>query len=130
MNEAIELHDSTLAAVRRDGAAISVLLEPAYVHRSEARPAFGAGSGWLQPSELRFAEATVEGEPPHSACWISDGSLDLDGERFENLVPTPLEHSGRVVLTLLTDVGERVVIAGRGLLIVPLGEARYLEECP
>jgi hypothetical protein len=52
MNTNIELHDSVVANIATlEGAAI-VSFQPAYLHKSEGRPGFDAGSGWLpmQPS--------------------------------------------------------------------------------
>ena len=130
MNEAIELHDSTLAALRCDRDEVAVLLDPAYVHRSEGRPAVDTGTGWLQPFELRIGEADVFWPPASLPRRIAAGTLELGGERFGDVVPLPIAYAGPVLLTLLTDAGEQLVVAGRGLSCTPLGEARYLDEFP
>jgi hypothetical protein len=44
MNEALEIHDSTLTKVEQDGSTIRLSVE-AYVHRSDGQPMVDPGTG-------------------------------------------------------------------------------------
>ena len=58
MNEAIELHDSDLAAVKVAGDAVILCFHPAYIHRSAGKPGIDAGTGWTQDATI-----TISGAP-------------------------------------------------------------------
>jgi hypothetical protein len=49
----LELHDSTVNAVRRDPSGVIVELD-AYVHRWDAVAEGWKGTGWMQPVLIRF----------------------------------------------------------------------------
>src|SRR4051794_26044842 len=73
VNTAIEIHDSRVTEIAcRDGAVI-VHFRPAYLHKSEGRPAFDAGTGWVQEARLIFADAAASGDYPKWPCDVMDG---------------------------------------------------------
>ncbi len=129
MNGAIELHDSTLAAVIQEGILVTLSFSPAYVHRSSGRPGIDAGSGWTQTVTFTFADAVV---PTLVAmpCWVVDGGLRINGVRHENLVPTEGVFDDHCELWLATENAETLTIRGSRLTVSLHGEGHYVEEVP
>jgi hypothetical protein len=130
MNITIEIHDSTVAEIsERDGTVI-VHFVPAYLHKSEGRPAFDSGTGWVQEVRLIFSGASVSGDFLDWPCDIMDGEIILGGERHRNLIPVPLEVSTPTELRLICDSVHTVTVSGRGVRLELVGEPRYVEDFP
>src|SRR3954447_25869367 len=87
LNNAVEIHDSTLAGVNNRGRDVVVRLVPAYVHCSEGRPGIDPGSGWLQDIDLVFRDAVIESLPSQLPSSLSDGDLCTGEGRWENGIP-------------------------------------------
>lgn len=130
MNTTIEIHDSTVAEIgERDGRVV-VHFVPAYLHKSEGRPAFDSGTGWVQEVRLIFSEASVSGDFPDWPCNIMGGEIILGGERHRNLIPVPLEVGTPTELRLVCDARHTVTVTGRGVRLELVGEPRYVEDFP
>ena len=128
MNTVIEIHDSKVSEItNRDGTVI-VHFEPAYLHKSEGRPGFDAGTGWIQEACLIFADAATSGDYPEWPCDVMDGELIVDGERHPNLIPVPFETSMPTELGLVCDSIHTVTVRGRGARLELIGEPSYVEE--
>ena len=99
MNSAIEIHDSFLTSItkRRD---VLELRFDAYIHTSEGRPGVDAGKGWAQDLMLVFDSGTLEGSITEWPAVLYDGTLEIDGEANENIIPIPLDRKGNIQLTL------------------------------
>ena len=116
---AIELHDSILAAMRREGDTLVLELRPAYVHRD--------GAGWSQDADLRLAGAIDAAVPIDLPLAIWDGALDTPDGSFDGLLPVPLAISGPVRFACELVSGVCIDIAAGALRIELLGEARFIE---
>jgi hypothetical protein len=127
VNTAIEIHDSTVAEVSEQNGTVTVHFQPAYLHKSEGRPAFDASTGWIQEARLIFFEASVSGEFPDWPCDIMDGEIMVGGGRHNNLIPVPLEVSQPVELCLICDSVHSVRITGRSVKLELVGEPKYVE---
>src|SRR5258708_8831641 len=128
MNSTIEIHDSRVAEIgERDGMVV-VHFKPAYLHKSEGRPAFDSGTGWSQEARLIFSEASVSGDFPDWPCDIMDGEIVVGGERHNNLIPVPLEAAKPIELCLICYCVHSVRITSRGVKLELVGEPRYDEE--
>ena len=127
VNTAIEIHDSRVAEISERAGTVIVHFLPAYLHKSEGRPAIDSGTGWIQEARLVFFEASVSGEFPDWPCDIMDGGITVDGERHDNLIPLPLEAKGLIELRLICDSIHTVAIKGRGARLELVGEPRYVE---
>jgi hypothetical protein len=103
VNTAIEIHDSRVAEISEQEGTVIVHFLPAYLHKSEGRPAFDSGTGWVQEARLIFAEASVSGDFPDWPSDIMDGEIIVDGERYANLIPVPLEVTKLTELRLICD---------------------------
>jgi hypothetical protein len=128
VNTEIEIHDSRVSEItQRDGTVIVHFL-PAYLHRSEGRPGFDAGTGWSQEALLIFAEASVSGGLPDWPCDMMDGDLIVDGERHANSIPVPFETTAVAELRLICDAIHTVTVRGGGVRLELVGEPRYVDE--
>jgi hypothetical protein len=128
LNTSIELHDSRAAEVFREGDSVSLVLAPAYLHRSLGRPGVDSGTGWTQDARLVFGSGALAGVVPELPCDIMDGELSLAGDRYPNEIPIPLQADGPVELHLVFYPGCDVFITGKTVQLELLGEARYVEE--
>jgi len=126
---ALELHDSLLIAITEVGTQAIVLLN-AYLHKSEGRPAWDAGSGYIQAVALTFGEAIIEGEPSEFPLDIYVGKISIDGEILSNTFPIPFCHTGEIVLTLQVGEPSPVIVRGKQVILTLIGEAVYVEEFP
>ena len=117
---AIELHDSTLAAVRREGDTLVLELRPAYVHRD--------GAGWSQDADLRLSGAVETVMPADLPLAIWDGALDTPHGTFDGLLPVLPEIADRVRFACELVSGVRIDIAAAAFRIELRGEARFIES--
>lgn len=128
MNQAIELHDSRVTEVVRAGDAVTVRLAPAYLHRSEGKPGWDRGTGWVQSWELVFSGATVVhplGELPQE---LDHGWLWLGDQRFDDLLPLPLDHTGKLRFSGITLGGEQLLVVADSVSAGATDNARYVED--
>ena len=126
-NRALELHDTRLVSISVDGDTVRLRLS-AYVHVSTGRPGRDVGTGWAQELELSIAGAAIEARPAELPMWILEGSLQLDGVA-EELVPLPLDRTGRIRLDLLGAEG-RLLVSGEGIAALELADAQFVERVP
>ncbi len=128
MNTMIELHDSEVAEIASRDGAVVVRFVPACLHKSEGRPGFDSGSGWVQDVRLILHDASVSGDLPDLPCAVMGGELVVGGARHDNSMPVPFEAAECVELRLIFDEMHSATVAGRGVRLELLGEARYVEE--
>jgi hypothetical protein len=128
VNTIIELHDSTVAEIVRSDGTVIVHFLPAYLHKSEGRPGFDSGTGWVQEARLIFVDAFVSGGFPDLPCRVMDGESVVGGERHGNIIPVPLEVTESTELRLIFDSTHIVTVTGRGVRLEMFGEPRYVEE--
>ncbi len=135
-NRAIEIHDSELEQITREGADAILHFPCVYIHSSEGRPAIDPGTGWSQPAVLRIGNARVQGafsSESRSAYGgvhcLSDGALTVDGEVSDNLIPIPLSVRGAVELRV-ECWGDTVQVIGDSAELTLIGDAQYVEEFP
>jgi hypothetical protein len=129
VNSAIEIHDSFLTSItkRRD---VLELRFDAYIHTSEGRPGVDAGKGWAQDLMLVFDSGTLEGSITEWPAVLHDGTLEIDGEANENIIPIPLDRKGNIQLTLEPNSDGTIVVRGDGVRLKLDGVAKYVEEFP
>lgn len=128
MNMAVEFHDSELKSIRREGE-ITVLRLDIYVHSSAGCPGSDAGTGWAEDGEMRIGSARVEREPPVLPLRVLTGSIQISGDRFDNLLPLPFDRVGPVSICL-SGIEGSFVATGDGIRLVRTGSARDVEPFP
>jgi hypothetical protein len=126
MNTMIELHDSAVATIEGQQGETVVHFLPACLHKSEGRPGYDPGTGWVQEARLFFRDASVNGEFPDLPCDVMDGALTIDGERHDNHIPVPLESEACAELRLVFDSVHAVTVTGRGVRLQFSGEPQYV----
>jgi hypothetical protein len=128
-NRCIEIHDSILAAVSFSQGDARLHFSSVYIHQSECAPGRDAGSGWTQEAILRVYGARVDGSFLKFPVRLSDGSIQLGSQIFDNEIPVPLLHNGLITLRLIgAERGESVSFTGKGAELELLGEPKYVEE--
>ncbi len=128
MNSAIEFHDSEVSAILREGDNVIVYFTSAYIHKSEGKPAYDSGTGWVQPAELLIGGGSIEGIYPDFPCWIADGTLECEDAVSDNILPLPFECKGRIKLELIFTTDSMVRIVGENAVLNLQGEAEYVED--
>ena len=117
---AIELHDSTLAAMRREGDALVLALRPAYVHRD--------GAGWSHDADIHLFEVVDAAVPDALPSRIWGGTLETPYGVAEGLLRLPLDASGPVRLVCELVTGARIEVSATAIRIALLGEPRFVER--
>ncbi|WP_169975752.1 hypothetical protein [Tautonia rosea] len=131
MNRLIELHDSTLGGLEWVGSEIVVRLRPAYVHQSEERPGMDPGTGWVQAVDLIIRSATLESLPTRLPTILADGAFSIDGARWENQIPIPLDvRQASIEFSAVTEASETLLVRGEGLSVLLRGDPRFVEQLP
>jgi hypothetical protein len=134
-NRVIEIHHSELdRIVIEDGTAV-LHFPSVYIHQSTGTPAVDAGTGWVQRAILKIGDARIEGalseelreSSGYDAHQLSGGSIRLDENFSDNLIPIPLDAAADVELSL-ESWGSTVTVKGRSILLQLIGEPEYVEE--
>lgn len=127
MNTTIALNKSQLVALRRQDGTVTILLQPAYLYKSEERPGLDFGTVWLQDAELVLSESLVDGAPPELPCHIREGKLSVGADSYKNLVPALPQATEPVVLHLTFDASHTLTVKGASLRIQMVDEPLFLE---
>lgn len=128
VNTIIELHDSTVAEIANQNGTVIVRFLPAYLHKSEGRPGFDRGTGWVQEAKLSLAHASFSGDCPSLPCNVMNGALAVGEQRCDNEIPVPLESTATAELRLVFDCAHAVIVTSQGVRLELFGEPTYVEE--
>lgn len=127
MNAAVELHDSEVVSVV-DSAGTTRILLRAIVHTSIGEPGVSSGDVWTQLVALSIQDCRASGVL-QAGAQIVDGSLEVGGVRYENVVPIQLDS--HLALRLDLDAGDdQVRLQGSGIRIEAEGPRRKLGTFP
>jgi hypothetical protein len=126
MNTAIDLRESKVSEISRQGTTVTVLFQPARLHKSDGRPGVDFGTVWLQDLRLIFSEASVIGPLPDFPVNLTSGKSVTNGETQINLFPISLKPSGQCETTFLFD-DLTVEIAAREARLELLDEPLFLQ---
>jgi hypothetical protein len=130
MNTVIELHDSCVAGVTSSEGSVIVQIRPAYLHRSEGRPGFDPGSGWVQDLDLIVSDAVLESSFTEMPRELVHGTLSVGNEVFDNLIPFPLDVQGALRFCAIGLDEERLAIQGTRATAVLVAKACFIEQFP
>jgi hypothetical protein len=127
MNSAIEIHDSSLISVATRGDLLELRME-AYIHTSDGTPDVDAGTGWTQVVLLVFGSGALEGSITKWPLILYDGTLEIDGEASDNMIPIPLDSKGNIQLTLKPSfIDDPIVVRGNHVRLELQGDPIYVE---
>jgi hypothetical protein len=119
---AIEFHDSHLLAVDREKGALDL---NAYVHREGSSP--GESEGGYQRVTLSFQNLAVDGVLGDLPFDIYEEVLLINGVRFRDLLPLPIQIEGSVELTLVSKNAQEMTFRGSDLNLRAAGEYLFIE---
>ena len=128
MNEAIELHDSELAAVTFSSGSAVLSLSSAYIHRSTGRPGLDAGSGWSQRATLTFGDTIPIPSLPQLPATISDGFLRIGSTLHSNVIPASGSFEDSIELSIVLTTAEPLTIRAQRVSIQLHGEPSFIES--
>ena len=120
MTEAIELHDSDVAAVEIVGGAVRIQFLEAYIWVED--------KGWGQKASLILENAQVKEKPGKFPVTISEGMLSGEKGQFDNIVPLPFSAQGPFSVEFVFTSGERLEVTGQNPTVELIGERRFIEE--
>jgi hypothetical protein len=129
-NAAIEFHDSTVAAADSDGATLTIVLSPAYIHRSAGAPGADSGTGWSQDVVMVLYDCQMASEFPGLPLVLYDGLATIGDQTYAGAVPLPLSDAGPVCMDLSFENGAHVRLSAAKIRVDAIGDATYLEEFP
>ena len=128
-NQAIELHDSTLAAIQESDGDAVIELRPAYIHASDGKPGSDPGDGLLQDADIIVSNPMQFPVLHGIDLWISDGSISTPMQKHDNVLQLPFATNGRCSVRLLLQDGQQLAIEGNAVQISLRGKSRFLETC-
>ena len=128
VNTAIELHDSEVTGIAVQEGTVIVHFQPAYLHKSEGRPGYDAGTGWVQEARLILAAASVSGRVPDLPCPIWKGWFVVGEVKDDGLIGLPLDVTAPAELRMVFDDFHTVTVKARGVRLELVGEPRYVED--
>ena len=130
MNAALEFHDSTLTGIERRGSFLTVVLNPAYIHKFEQRDGTEARTGWNHTVHLTVESGEANGNLSSLPEELESGSLQCGDTPYPHLVPVPLQFTGSVSLQLTCLSGHSLVVVGRAITVALVGAGKYVERVP
>lgn len=113
----LEFHDSWLESVRRIWETCLIAFRPSYVYEIDAK------SGEIGPcmtvdAKFEFDHGSVNGVLGELPCPILDGSLYVESELIEDLIPVPFDSKGAITMKLFMWPDYRkIVIDAQGLRV-------------
>ena len=129
MNLAIEMHDSECLAVETEIDRVGSVVLDAYVHRSMGEPGCAEGEGGIQRIRIAVKDMVVEGDLGELPAYVYEGSLEVGGTVFDNMIPFPRTYAATARLKMmLSDDARVVVISGTTLTILAESDFRYVER--
>jgi hypothetical protein len=123
---AVEFHDSRVRVIRWSGAD-AILEVSVYVHSSEGRPGCDDGRGWYHDAEMVVAGAEIRQRPASGGLNIIDGTVRVDDQVFDNLMPLPCDMTGKVEIAFSGHEGT-FAATGRGIRILLKGGPGPVQE--
>ena len=128
----LEMHDTEISQIIYDKGQdyITLELRPAIVHKMLNNTKKKNHTVWIQNIDLRLLK--IDGDPDLPLCpqEISDGFLEIDGSRYENMLTMPFKEAGKCRLWLQFKNGNTLEIHCKNIETRSKSEAEYLEDFP
>jgi len=132
INTELEMHDSEVSQIIHDKSQdyITLQLRPAIVHKILDKTKRRNYTVWIQNIDLRFFKIVEDPEFPVRPQVISDGFIEIDGKKYENILAMPFKKSGKCRLWLQFKNGKTLEIHCKNIETRNKSEAEYLEDFP
>lgn len=128
MNIALEIHDSTLDEIKKDGTSAIMRLSEAIIHRSERKPGIDKGTCWVQSIEIKFEKVRLLKEPDDIPNQLDYGYFEINGQKHTNVINIPFKASGNIEAMFEIFSGNELEIVANKIEITEVGEALYLQD--
>ena len=129
MNSVLELYDSRVSHIYRDGGEAVINFSHAYIIRYRGKPGEDPCSGWSQEAELILEDAIISDPLPPLPNTILDGFLQVGGVKHE-LIPIPFKRKVWGILKLTFVDGTTIEIIGKKPILELFGKPIKLEDFP
>ena len=134
MNRDIELHDSVIEDVIREGEDLLVTFSHAVVHETLGTPGVDSGICVSQVATLRIRDGILTLATQPWPVSIIDGQLRLGDQLLDNMIPTQIDYQGPTLFSGLVEdddsVFSQLQITGTGVQIRMHGLAEYMDGFP
>jgi len=128
MNQALELHDTTLKEIVIEGSETTLCLSSAIVHKSDGIPGLDSGTCWVQKINIELEEAILEKIPEDIPNEIDFGYFIINGEKYINVIDLPINESGEIEVVAETMYGNELHLKGKRITTVEVGEIIFLQN--
>jgi hypothetical protein len=127
----VEVHDAVLRTEMQHGDLVLVF-DPIFVHRWERLAGRVEGVGSWQRAKLRVSQGRWLAPPAEDATLLHGGWIQVGDDRFDDLIPFPLESKGVVKGVFIPrDNSPRYLeFGGTALALELTGERRGAERLP
>lgn len=119
----LEFHDSVLQSVSQEGQACLIALRPAYVYEVNV----GSGEAHTcmkQDAIFEFNDGRIAGTFGDLPAPILDGSLAVDSQVVDGLLPVPFDRDGVITLKLFMWPDYReIIVSARSVAVYLEGDA-------
>lgn len=105
-------------------------LSPAHLHRSPGKAGTDGGEVFTLDLDLRFRSGVFSRSFTRMPTRLGGGSITIADERFENVVPYPLDVVAPVTARLIDDHGREIKITAHGISLIEASREAYLEPFP
>ncbi|MCP3873034.1 MAG: hypothetical protein GY699_07760 [Desulfobacteraceae bacterium] len=127
MNKALEIHDSTLSEIKKEGLSITLCLGKAVMHHSTGEPGLDRGTCWIQKIEIRLKNPQIISEPDDIPNQLDFGYFVVNETKYTNVIKTPLHESVDTEVFFETFYGKELHVKAKGIEIIEIGEPTYLQ---
>ena len=121
----IELHDSTVISVEVNDERACLDME-VVIHSNKGKSP-NSHSIFTQSAIFKIGHCRILNNLHEFPLWILDGTITIDNESFDNMVPISFHRTGAVVLSFSGAEGT-LRIVGDSVNLELQDEPQYLEE--
>jgi hypothetical protein len=128
----LEMHDSEVSQIihEKNEDHITLELRPAIVHKILKKTKTKNHTVWIQSIDIKLLKIIEAPDLPICPLNISDGYIEIDGNKFENMLELPFKKSGKCMLWLQLKNGIKLEIHSNKIEMIIKSEAEYLEDFP
>jgi hypothetical protein len=127
----VEIHDAVLRA-EMQGSDLVLILDPIFVQHWERLAGRVEGLGRWQGAQIRISRGRWLAPPAEDPILLQGGRIQVGDERFDDLIPFPLEATGAVkgVFIPRDNSPRSLEFAGTSMTLALTGEPRGAEPLP
>jgi len=129
-SKAIELHDSTVSAIKQSDHFLEIIFQHICVHESSEIPGINSGISWVQKGRILLISPIINSNLPEFPAEVDSGNLKIDEKYFNNTLPFPLNSQGNVSLELFLSSKDNISFFAKKIKIFLEGNPLEIEVFP